>query len=635
MVIGGEKDKSKFAEKIEEIFGLDLRSLAVFRIGLALVVIADLFIRFADARALYSDEGVLPRTALIEQISNPWYWSINLISGQPLIQQLLFIFAIFIALLMLIGYRTKLAIIATWAMIISIHNRNPALVFAGDDTLRAILFWSMFLPLGACYSMDSALNTSSKPLPKRFLSFATVALMVQLSFIYMLSAWFKHQSPIWSQEGNAVYYALNFDQYATEFGQFLLGLPMLHKLMTFGALWFEWLGALLLFIPWRTSFFRCVAIVSFILLHFSFGLSFRIGIFPALCIAVWLAFIPTSIWEWLGKRTYSAERKGLKIYYDAECGFCKKVVHLIRTFLILPGTPLTIAQDDESIYADMQAYNSWVVVDWQENRRFKWEGIAYVVSLSPILFFLAPVLRFPPLMAIGTKIYEAIATNRKAAGQFTAPFKYTSFEVRSSLLLNAVSLILLCLVTLWNFRSFANHPAFQSRSTPVDKTLRRVSNSQTLQKLDWLSRLTRLDQSWSIFAPNPPRDDGWHVIVGTLKDGSEIDLLNNGEPISWEKPTIQQRNRLYRNMQWRSYFINLNRAIGQKLYPYYSEYLCRNWNQKHPEAKQIEKIDIYFMDERTVPPGETQNVEKKIVWKQSCEVVSTKQRSREAEGRGR
>ncbi len=619
MIFGEGMGKGKFGDKLEEIFGLDLRSLALFRIGLALVLISDLIIRFGDARALYSNEGVLSRVALIEGILDPWYWSINFISGQPFVQQLLFLTAIFIAVLMLIGYRTRLAIIASWAMIISIHNRNSALVFAGDDMLRAILFWSMFLPLGACYSIDSALNTSSKPLPKKFLSFATVALIVQLCFIYMLSAWFKHQSPLWSQEGSAVYYALSFDQYATGFGQFLLGFPMwLLKPMNFGALWFEWLGALLLFIPFRTSFFRCVAIASFILLHVSFGLSFTIGIFPALCIAVWLAFIPSSIWEWLLKRTYSSERKGLKIYYDAECGFCKKVVHFIRTFLILPGTPLTIAQDDESIYADMQTYNSWVIVDWQEKRRFKWEGIAYVVSLSPILFPLAPVLRFPPLMAIGTKIYETIASNRKAAGKFTAPFKYTSFEVRSSLFLNVLSLILLLLVALWNLKSFANQPAFRNRSTPIDKTLRRVTNSKALQQVDWLSRVTRLDQSWSIFAPNPPRDDGWHLILGKLKNKSDVDVLKGGGSVSWDKPTIQQRNALYRNMQWRSYFINLNRAIGEKLYPYYGNYVCRDWNSQHQGKEQLDSIEVYFMDERTVPPGEAQNVEKTIQWQQSC-----------------
>jgi hypothetical protein len=127
-----------------------------------------------------------------------------------------------------------------------------------------------------------------------------------------------------------------------------------------------------------------------------------------------------------------------------------------------------------------------------------------------------------------------------------------------------------------------------------------------------------LDQSWSIFAPTPPRDDGWHVIVGKRQDGTEVDVLNNSDSIRWDKPTMQQRNALYKNMQWRTYFINLNRAFGKKLYPLYGAYLCRNWNAKQQDSQKLESIDIYFMDEKTVPPGHTQTVEKTKPWNQSC-----------------
>ena len=623
MVIGKDS-KGKLQTKLEEIFAFDLRSLALFRMGLALVIIADLFIRFGDIQAHYSDYGILPRTALIEEFLQPWYWSIHLLSGEPLVQQLLFGFAIFFALLLLIGYRTRFATIASWAMIVSLHNRNPALIFAGDDTLRAILFWAMFLPLGANYSVDSALNTSSNPLPKRVLSGATVGFIFQLCYIYMFSAWFKHQSPIWSAEGHAVYYALSFDQYATGFGQFLLGLTPLLKTMTFSALWFEWLGALLIFIPFRTNFCRCVAIVAFISLHISFGLSFTIGIFPALCMFIWLTFIPSSVWDWLDRKTHTQERAGLKINYDRECGFCKKVVLFLRTFLILPRTTVRIAQDNPSIYEDMQKYNSWVVEDWQGNRYFKWSGIIYVVSLSPILWFLAPILKLKPLMVVGTKIYETIANNRRTAGKFTAPFKYDSLEVNPGWLFNLLTFLLLGLVTLWNLTSFAGSYIFHRSPTKVSQSLHRVVTSRTAQKITWLGQLTRLDQSWSIFAPNPPRDDGWHVIIGTLKDGSQVDLLNNTSQINWDKPTINQRNQLYQNMQWRTYFINLNRAIGQKLYPYYANYLCQQWDDTHRGNKQIESLDIYFMSERTVPPGETQDIEKQNHWQQSCSLNQKK-----------
>jgi hypothetical protein len=69
-------------------------------------------------------------------------------------------------------------------------------------------------------------------------------------------------------------------------------------------------------------------------------------------------------------------------------------------------------------------------------------------------------------------------------------------------------------------------------------------------------------------------------------------------------------------MQWRTYFINLNRSIGNKLYPYYGHYLCRNWNSKG--QKELDNIEIYFMSERTVPPGQQQTVDKQNHWQQSC-----------------
>jgi predicted DCC family thiol-disulfide oxidoreductase YuxK len=607
--------KNQFAAKIEEVFGFDLRSLALFRIGLALVVLVDLFLRFGDLKIFYSDAGVLPRSALDSVLASPWYWSFLSLSGLPLVQGAIFLLAIFFALGMLIGYRTRLAAIATWAMVISIHNRNPALIFAADDVLRAMLFWAMFLPLGACYSVDSALNTSPAPLPKRFVSGATFAFMVQVCFIYMWSAAYKTKSELWFPDGDAVYYALSFDQYGTAFGQLLLGLPVeLLRLMTLSALWFEWLAPLLIFIPFYNSFFRCLAVVSFILLHASFGLCFELGIFPFLSIASWLVFIPSNVWDSLRKKIATPPRAGLVINYDADCGFCKKVVLFLRTFLILPGTPLKECQEDPSIYEDMKAKNSWVIVDWQGHRHFKWEGVVYVCSLSPIFWFLAPILRWKPLMSVGTKIYEAIATNRKTAGLLTKPFKYKPLIVRSWRAIDILVLLLLIYTSFWNLKAFVAQTV-ERRAEPKNDWINMTDKffkKRSLQTLDILSRVTRLDQSWSIFAPAPPRDDGWLVVVGTLKDGSEVNLLNDDVSINWQKPTIKQRNALYKNMQWRTYFINLNRGVGKALYPLYGDYLCRI------NSQQLKSIKIYFMDERTVPPQETQTVKKTLPWEQSC-----------------
>ena len=627
---------SKFYSRLGR-YRLDVRSLALLRIGLALVILSDLFTRLGDLTAHYSDLGVLPRDVLTE-VSRAGYWSIHALNGSPIFQGILFLMAAIAALAMLFGYHSRLATIASWVLLISLHNRNPLLIFAADDVLRAVLFWAMFLPLGAAYSVDRAMNTATRPVPIRILSGATFALMAQQCFIYIFSAVFKTTNSAWWPDGSAVYYSLSFDQYVTPFGHLLLNLGPLLAVLTFATLILEWVGPLLIWSPIRTDLCRILAVVVFISLHAGFGLTLNLGIFPFLSIVTWLAFIPTSIWESISKRVYGPKRKGLKIFYDADCGFCKKVVHLIRMLLVLPHTPLATAQSIPEINDAMEKQNSWVIVDYEQRHHYKFEAIAYVVSLSPVFFWVAPILRWRPIMAVGTRVYEWIATHRKVAGRFTRPFKFKPLHVKSPAWLNAVVLFLLMLTFIWNLRSIVMHSAFVDSSQPAIAVMRRVTNSRTAQRVDWLSQLTRLDQSWSIFAPGPPLDDGWHVVTGTpaslaaVEDAAidvaaaniattntnEINVLQPEKGIDFEKPTLGDRARLYKNMQWRTLYINLNRFVGQKIFPSYGNYLCRRSQQ---QGRPVENLRVYFVEERTAAPGEPQPIEQKLIWEQSCQPI--------------
>lgn len=601
-------------------YGLDIRSLALLRMGLGLVILADLFLRFPDLSSHYSDQGVLPRTALIESL-DPWYWSIHLISGQSFVQGLLFLAGAIFALAMLVGYRTRLATIASWALMVSLHHRNPALLFAADSVLRTVLFWAMFLPLGAAYSVDIALNPRADSVPKRIFSGAVIAFTIQQCFIYIMSAVFKSTSDIWFPDLTAVYYTLNFDQYVTPLGAWLLNLPLVVlQFFTLVTLILEWVGPLFLFMPVKTNFFRTATVITFILLHVGFGLTLNLGIFPFLSIVSWLAFIPSSVWEGWKKRFYGEPQAGLKIYYDADCGFCKKVVYLLRVFLLLPDTPLQPAQSDGSIQKDMELWNSWVVMDWQGNRYFKFEAIVYVVSLSPVFRIFTTILGLPIIMKLGKRFYEAIANNRQTAGIFTRPLLFRSFSGKTPLWQSIISILFLGLIFVLNLRGFTDHWYFVDQDTPTLRALRRVTRSRSLQRIDWIGYLLRLDQNgWGIFAPSPPRDDGWHVIVGILADGREVNLLHPDQPISFDKPTLGDRQRLYGNMQWRTYYINLNRNIGNQLYPYFGEYLCRQWQEQYGDSQPLQQINFYFMEERTVDPQETIEVNQQLQFQFQCQ----------------
>src|SRR5689334_14974245 len=138
------------------MFCIDLRSLAAFRIAVGLILIWDLIMRSRDMTAHYTDEGVLPRTVLMDNyLSLRPYLSVHILHGSLTFQTLMFCIAGLCALAMTLGYRSRPATIACWFLTCSLHARNPLIVHGGDDLLRVMLFWAMFVPLGARWSIDA------------------------------------------------------------------------------------------------------------------------------------------------------------------------------------------------------------------------------------------------------------------------------------------------------------------------------------------------------------------------------------------------------------------------------------------------------------------------------------------------
>src|SRR5215204_3205285 len=281
--------------KIFEIFGADLRSLAVFRVVLALLVLADLANRATDLNQHYTDAGVLPRTALIEEVLSPWSFSLNLMNGGPYFQALLFGAAALAALGMLVGYRTRLATFAVWALLLSFQLRNPLVNGAESPMLHMLLFWGMLLPLGAYWSVDRARSALPRPSP-HFLSLATFGLFMQIAFVYWFTAALK-SGPEWRVDGTALYYALSLDQIASPFGHYLLNFPDLLTVMTFATFGLEALGPFLLFCPFFTGPVRTGAVMAFMSLHFGIWLSMDIGIFPWVSAFCMVCFLPTWFWD--------------------------------------------------------------------------------------------------------------------------------------------------------------------------------------------------------------------------------------------------------------------------------------------------------------------------------------------------
>lgn len=270
--------------KFVEVFSADLRSLAALRIALAFLVLVDLGRRATNLVAHYSDEGVLPRSEL--DIS-PYSFSLNTLSGSPEFQALLFGLAALGAVSMLVGYRTRLATFVVWLLVLSIQLRNPLVLTGGDTLLHLLLFWSIFLPLGAVWSIDRARACTRGTTPRlsmHFFSVGTVALFLQIAIMYWVTAINKSGEEWWN--GTAVYYALSYDRGATELGSYLLNFPVVLTILTFASLALEALGPFLLFSPVFNGPFRTAAVAAFMGFHFSILATLTVGLFSlvaALC----------------------------------------------------------------------------------------------------------------------------------------------------------------------------------------------------------------------------------------------------------------------------------------------------------------------------------------------------------------
>lgn len=278
----------------------DARALSLMRILIALIIMIDLVVRLSDLEAFYSDTGVLPLYALFKDLWNPYYISIHTLSGLWQVQLLVFILSFFCACMLLIGYRTTLFSFLCWFLLLSLHNRNGLILQGGDDLLRMVLFWGMFIPWGDRYSCDRLLNDAN--LPRHLLSVALIAYTLQLWYIYTGSALLK--GPEWSQTYTAMYYAYNVDQITYPTIKLIYYHPELLKAFTCLAYYFELLVPVLFFIPYKHGAFRAFAVILIVLFHFLNSVTLFIGLFPFIGMVTAVGMLPASVMDKFDSRFY-------------------------------------------------------------------------------------------------------------------------------------------------------------------------------------------------------------------------------------------------------------------------------------------------------------------------------------------
>ncbi|HXJ57285.1 MAG TPA: HTTM domain-containing protein [Verrucomicrobiae bacterium] len=281
-------------------FSIDPRSLALFRMVLGVLLLADLFVRATDLDAMYTDDGMFSRAEICRRATSIWNWSFHFGGGSWGYQAMLFGIAAVLALALLGGFETRLVTIGSWLMLVSVHHRVPPILSGAENLLRMLLFWAMFLPLGRAWSLDGWLaqrrgQTLRKDEPSPVLSVATAAVLLQMGFVYLFSAIFKSNEAWWRGEAIAGVLAHSF--YASPPAAYLLHFPQLMKVMTWGTFALEWAAPFLLFCPRFTARVRLGLIAALGAMHLGIGILLEVGLFSYVSLAGLVLFVPPEFWN--------------------------------------------------------------------------------------------------------------------------------------------------------------------------------------------------------------------------------------------------------------------------------------------------------------------------------------------------
>jgi hypothetical protein len=571
---------------LREFFSLDVRSLAVFRIGLGLCLISDWLDRVPDLRAHYSDAGIVPRAAL----TDPGPITIHFFSGEPWFQGLLVAVALVFAVALLVGYRTPLACLLSWFMLLSVHARGPELMQGGDNLLRLLLFWGIFLPLGASYALDAA-EPEQRPPGPRVLTVGSVALILQIVQVYLFASAHKW-APEWRDQGTAVYHALQIDYFTTRTGRFLLNYPQALRWLSYSTVYLEALGPVLLFLPFSPALMRLIAIGSFLLFHAGLAITIELGNFPWVCGVAWLALLPTAFWDRIVAKLRTPARTGLSIYHDPASTRSRRRLARLQTLLMLTNAPLLPARDEGGLQARVRGGGGWGVVDHLGKEHHRLDALVTLVRLSPAFGFLAGALIRWPLRPLAERYARALGARDQSAHPATPPpDRRPGWAPPGGLLANTILIFCIIYSILWNVSTLdyeSNYVVFP-------------------RQMSHLGTVLGLDQGWGLFAPAPGRVSGWYYSVGTQRDGQRISLPDGG-PVDERKPELLSAT--FPNGRWRKLMMNLSltNANGQPFFPYllrgYASYLMREWNARHQGDEEVIAVDVYWMSEVAADPGQ-------------------------------
>ena len=333
---------------------IDRRTLGLVRIMLALYLIFDLFRRTGDWWRMFSNDGVLPTHFNLWRPQSSGWTFLNAFAHRGELWVLWGVI-LFVYLMLLVGYRTKVWQVAAAILVASMNGRVLLIENGGYVVQNLLLLWTAFLPLGDRFSLDALLasmksqreggevdlNDRSTDTARwrleSHVSVVALVMVLQLSAIYGFNVVHK-TGPAW-HNGTAVHYVLYVDRMVN---------PLIAQLRAHTPFWviiiltksvmaMEAGLPLVLLSPLARVWAKRLVIVFMNALHIGFGSTFVLGPFAwALCVFS-LIFVSTEDWELMIRTMRRVHRRRVVLFdptHEASLFWCRVLKRLDKFRLL-------------------------------------------------------------------------------------------------------------------------------------------------------------------------------------------------------------------------------------------------------------------------------------------------------------
>ncbi|MRG94785.1 DUF393 domain-containing protein [Polyangium spumosum] len=417
---------------------------------MAAVLLGDLLRRWPWVRAFYSNEGVLPNHNHIFNLRDQGQvWSILHAFSSVGENHFAFALILLVYLGFLLGWKTRVFHALSLVCLVSLGSRNILLENQGNYAAVALLFFTLFLPLGSRFSVDALVKSLSsrdektdaelndRPRPTEAelaatrgpgwspLSFAALAVTLQIVIILVASAaW--HLQGSW-RDGSGLHYALHVERWVSDIGARVQGAPGASRGLSYLLLAAECVVPLLVLVPVARRVFRGIAVGLLVVYALTLGVLFSLGLYAWTLLAAAALLIPEESWDAFVRR-FSAGR-ARSVLYDEDCGVCLWLARLAKRLdahhhLTFQGNGdlegLARGKADGAVErVDLPAgitaelvQDTIVVVDEKGTVFTRSRGIAEIVRALPFGRPLAFVMRLPGIGALLDVFYDAFARRR-------------------------------------------------------------------------------------------------------------------------------------------------------------------------------------------------------------------------------